>query len=112
MIIIRNNFIPFKGYLAINLFGILFCRKTAVIDDVTINHESIHSRQMPELLYIPYYIWYGIEYLIRLLVLRNHKKAYRSISFEQEAYEHETDMEYLHDRKWYAWLKYLKVGKS
>ena len=108
MKIIRNNFIPFKGYLAINLFGILFCRKTAVIDDVTINHESIHSRQMLEMLYIPYYIWYGLEYLIRLLILRNHKKAYRSISFEQEAYANEGDMEYLKNRKLYSSFKYLK----
>ena len=108
MKIIRNNFIPFKGYLAINLFGMLFCRKTAVIDDVTINHESIHSRQMLEMLYIPYYIWYGLEYLIRLLILRNHKKAYRSISFEQEAYANERDMEYLKNRKIYSSFKYLK----
>lgn len=112
MLIIRNNIIPFKGYLAINLFGILFCRKTAKIDEVTINHESIHSKQMMELFYIPYYIWYGLEYLIRLLILRNHKKAYRSISFEQEAYEHERNMNYLKERKWYAWWKYLKVRQA
>ena len=108
MKIIKNNFIPFKGYLAINLFGILFCRKTAVIDVVTINHESIHSRQMLEMLYIPYYIWYGLEYLIRLFILGNHKKAYRSISFEQEAYSKEGDMEYLKNRKLYSSFKYLK----
>ena len=56
MKIVRNSIIPFNGYLAINLFGILFCRKMAVIDAVTINHESIHSKQMLELLFIPYYI--------------------------------------------------------
>ena len=27
MIIIRNNIIPFKGFAAINLFGVLFVQK-------------------------------------------------------------------------------------
>lgn len=40
MIIIRNNIIPFKGFSAINLFGILFVRKDAVISEKTINHEK------------------------------------------------------------------------
>lgn len=31
MKIIRNNLIPFKGYKAINLFGILFASEDAVV---------------------------------------------------------------------------------
>lgn len=87
-----------------NLFGILFVRKNAVIGSVTINHEGIHSAQMKEMLYIPFYIWYGIEWLVRLLCYWNFHKAYRNISLEQEAYEHETDMQYLEHRRHYAWL--------
>lgn len=34
-----------------------------------------------------YYAWYGIEYLIRLIVYRDSDKAYRMIAFEQEAYD-------------------------
>lgn len=29
MKIVRNHFIPFKGFMAVNLFGILFVRKEA-----------------------------------------------------------------------------------
>ena len=40
MKIIRNNIIPFPGFKAINLFGVLFVKNNAKIDDVTINHED------------------------------------------------------------------------
>lgn len=34
MKIVRNNIIPFKGYKAVNLFGILFVRGDSVIGSV------------------------------------------------------------------------------
>ena len=105
MKIIYNNIIPFKGYKCINLFGILFARKGVRIDDRTINHESIHTAQQKELLYIIFYILYLVEYVIKSIILFCH--AYRDISFEQEAYYYEKDMDYLKNRKHYAWIKYL-----
>lgn len=105
MKIIKNNYIPFKGYVAMNLFGILFTRKDN-LSDVVINHEYIHTKQMREMLYIPFYIWYGIEWLIRLF---NSGNPYRNISFEREAYANEYDMDYANNRKPYAWLKYINV---
>lgn len=105
MKVIYNNIIPFPGYKAINLFGILFARKGSNIDDVTINHESIHTEQMKEMLYILFYIWYIIEWIIRLFKKGN---AYRNISFEQEAYDNENNLDYLKTRKHYGWFKYLE----
>ena len=105
MKIVRNNYIPFKGFKAMNLFGYLFCRKDAVIGSTTINHESIHTAQMKEMLYVFFYLWYGIEWLIKWAMYRNSKKAYRSILFEKEAYKHEDNMKYLEYRKHYAWLE-------
>lgn len=104
MIIIRNKIIPFEGFKAINLFGILFVRENANIDDRTINHEEIHTAQMKEMLYIFFYLWYLIEWLIRLFGKGN---AYRKISFEKEAYNNENDETYLTKRKHYNWLKEL-----
>lgn len=66
MKIIRNNILPFGRYKVLNLFGLLFVKKNAIIGPIVINHESIHTAQMKEMLYIPFYIWYGIEWLIRL----------------------------------------------
>ena len=49
MKIIINNILPPKGFKCINLFGILFCRKQ--LNKIDINHETIHTKQMQELLY-------------------------------------------------------------
>lgn len=108
MKIIRNNIIPFKGYKAINLFGILFVRNDAVVGSVDINHEEIHTEQMKEMLYVFFYLWYGIEWLVRLIQYRDAHKAYRNISFEREAYINQRSMGYLQGRGRYAWVKYLK----
>lgn len=53
MKIIYNKLIPFKGFAAINLFGVLFARKECKpLSERTINHEAIHTAQMRELLYV------------------------------------------------------------
>ena len=107
MKIIYNDFIPFKGYKAINLFGFLFTRNIYTISDVDINHESIHTEQMKEMLYIPFYIWYMIEWLIRLVSYGDAKLAYKTISFELEASSNQQDENYLKNRKRFAWFKYI-----
>ena len=106
MKVIRNKFIPFSGFAAINLFGILFVRENVELTDQTLNHEQIHTEQMKEMLYILFYLWYFIEWLIRLFT--NPGQAYRSISFEQEAYAKESDFSYLSARKRFSWIKYLR----
>lgn len=105
MKIVINNIIPFKGFKCINLFGILFCRKQ--LDKIDINHETIHTKQMQEMLYIFFYLWYVVEYLIRLVIYRNTKLAYKNISFEREAYQNQYNLDYLSNRKHYNWFNYL-----
>ena len=100
----RNNIIPFKGFKAINLFGILFVRGDAVIDKVTLKHEEIHTAQMKELCYVFFYLWYFVEWIIRLFGEGN---AYRNISFEQEAYANENNLNYLEERNHFSFLNYL-----
>ena len=104
MKIIRNNIIPFSGYKAMNLFGVLFVRGNARIDDITLNHEKIHTAQIKEMLYVFFYVWYVIEWLIRL----PKGNAYRNISFEREAYANDKDPNYLNTRKVFAFLKYME----
>lgn len=100
MKIIFNRFIPFKGFYAINLFGILFVRgKKRPISQSILRHEQIHSAQIKELGYLLFYILYFIEWLIKLLGRGN---AYRRISFEIEAYAHQHDPNYLKKRKRFA----------
>lgn len=126
MKIIRNKFIPVPGFKAINLWGFVFARKDAVIYNTTINHEAIHTRQIAEVMalfaipfmlfniplawLIPwvfsYYILYIVEFLIRFAIIRNWKAAYRSISFEREAYANEIDDGYLIGRGVFGFVRY------
>ena len=71
------------------------------------NHESIHWEQQKEMLGILFYVWYGIEYLVRLIQYRDGDKAYRNISFEREANIFEQCDWYLDGRCRYAWLAFL-----
>ena len=70
-----------------------------------INHESIHFQQALELGVIPFYIFYLIEFLIKLPFYG--AKAYENISFEREAYGNDKDLNYLKTRKRYNWIKKL-----
>jgi hypothetical protein len=108
MKIIRNNIIPFTGYKAMNLFGVLFVRGNARIDDITLNHEKIHTAQIKEMLYIFFCLWYVIEWLIRL----PKGNAYRNISFEREAYDNQYDLNYLKSRKRFDFAKYIKQTRA
>lgn len=108
MKIIRNNIIPFRGFTAINICGVLFVRKSSAVTPRLLNHEAIHTVQMREWLYVMFYVLYILEWLVRLVQYRNCKEAYRNISFEREAYACQLDMEYLETRRHYATFKYLK----
>lgn len=106
MKVIYNKILPFKGFSAINIFGILFAREEyRPLSNKVLNHEAIHTAQMKELLYIPFYILYGCEYLYNLIKYMDSYRAYKAISFEKEAYKYERDFNYLNNRKKYAEFK-------
>lgn len=105
---IYNNYIPVKGFVAINIFGFLFIRKGCSVTERVLNHEAIHTAQMKELLWLPFYLFYFMEWLVRLVQYRNCEKAYRNISFEREAYACQYDMKYLETRRHYSTFKYLR----
>lgn len=72
-----------------------------------LRHERIHTRQMLELLILPFYLWYGIEWLLRLVQTRSALRAYLRLSFEREAYAYQSSPDYLKHRRPYAWLLML-----
>jgi hypothetical protein len=97
------------GYRAITLcpFGICYRSGEVRDDPVTRNHELIHWQQQREMLCLLFYPGYILEYLIKLIRFRDHQKAYRGISFEQEASKYEGDPEYLTRRKPYRWVRFM-----
>lgn len=80
-------------------------------DKVLLNHEQIHLAQQKELLVIPFFLFYGVNYLVNLMRFRNHHKAYREIIFEKEAYQNERNLSYLQTRKGYSFMKH-REGNS
>jgi hypothetical protein len=67
----------------------------------------IHARQQLEMLWLFFFLWYVIEYLIKRIRYRDHDKAYRSISFEKEAFLNDSKPGYPDNRKSFSWRKYL-----
>lgn len=105
MTVIPNPLIPFKGYKCINLFGLVFVRSGKTVTATDIRHEAIHTAQMRELLYLPFYLWYVLEWLVRLLAFQGTRQSYRRIRFEREAYAHQDEENYLQERRHFAYLR-------
>jgi len=76
-------------------------------DTVLLNHEKIHLKQQLELLILPFYLWYILEFVFRFIQYRNWQTAYKNISFEKEAYLNEGNLHYLNERRFWRFLKYL-----
>ena len=98
MKVICNKFIPFKGYKCVNLFGVLFVRRGCTMTAADYRHEAIHTAQMRELLYVPFYVLYVLEWLVLWAKYRDAHTAYRHIRFEREAYAYQSDADYLKTR--------------
>ncbi|GAB6982485.1 hypothetical protein [Prevotella dentasini] len=104
MKIFRTRYFPPKNFDAINVLGCLFAHPDVPLTSEIINHERIHTRQMTEMLVLPFYIWYVVEWLLRLTMKG---RAYYNISFEREAYRNMHDLTYLRRRPPFAWVRYL-----
>jgi len=96
-------------FVAITLWpiGIFFNSEYWRESFVTRRHEKIHWEQQKEMLGILFYVWYGIEYLIKLFIYSNHSDAYRAISFEREARAFEHAVGYPKIRNRYFWIAFL-----
>jgi len=108
MFVIVSKYLIPKGFRGITLFPFIVVSELDLKQNqVMVNHEKIHIRQQLELLILPFFIWYGMEFLVRFLISRDKGKAYRNISFEREAYANEKDLNYLKQRSFWRFLKYV-----
>lgn len=128
----------FKGYSTITVGCFVFTKQSKEeMTEKTLNHESIHIRQWSEvsiastlfftlltlfanfpiawILISPaiYYLLYMAEYLCRLIrclsIENSPHSAYRSISFEREAYGNECISSYLDTRPFFEFIKYYFI---
>ncbi len=108
-LIVAKYLIP-KGYRGLALFPFVFVKYSLdKKNEVFINHERIHLCQQLELLVIPFFICYIIEFFLRMIQFKNIDLAYRNISFEREAYANEKNLDYIKQRSFWRFLKYIKV---
>lgn len=69
-----------------------------------VNHERIHLAQQREMLVVPFYLAYVLNFIWNLIRMR--PRPYRDIKFEREAFQNEADPTYLETRKFWAWINY------
>ena len=84
----------------------------AIITAILLLSLGVSSLWLLTLLAFPFlffYLWYVIEWFIRIFI--NGNKAYVSLSFEREAYGNAYNMDYLKTRKPFSWLKYMVKQK-
>lgn len=129
MKIIKNKYIPFGKFDAMNILGFLFVKGDTKLDDELINHEAIHTVQQYEIMTISALValvlsnifasWWYLLIVIAMpiaiyllawfieLVLPPYDSAYKDSPFEREAYLNQHDPMYLAKRPIGATLKYV-----
>jgi hypothetical protein len=95
------------AYSAISLFVLIIFIDRKFITPEIVNHEKIHFWQQVELIFVFFYLLYGLFYLYNRIRLKEHDASYRGIPFEKEAYANEDDLYYLKNRKLWAWTKHV-----
>ena len=112
-----NKLIPFKGFLAMNLYGVIFVRDeyqdrwyNSPMTKYYINHEYIHELQALDfckIKWIGYTIYYIIYFFmwIKEILVPPYNKAYKDIRFEREAYRYQMDLDYPEIRLKFAEFK-------
>ena len=107
LLIVTKYLIP-KGYRGLTVFPFVFVsQQSEKHNAVLMHHERIHLRQQMELLVLPFFVWYTIEFFLKWVWYRDRKKAYRNIIFEREAYDQEKNFAYLKSRSFWRFLKYF-----
>jgi hypothetical protein len=102
-----------KRTIGVTIFPFIFLKKSYFdkqpkeVLETTINHEKIHIKQQIELLVVFFYLWYFLEYYVKNFKYTFKEDVYMNLSFEREAYENESNKDYLKTRKFWSFIKYL-----
>ncbi len=108
MFVLVIKYLTPKGFRGLTLYPFVFLKDKSDKENVVLlNHERIHIRQQIELLILPFYVWYSLEYLVRLIQYKDRNLAYRNISFEREAYHNEKNLYYVKQRSFWRFMNYL-----
>jgi hypothetical protein len=113
VIVLVNKYLLANGFRAMSLWPFVILKDKALAKDcVFMNHERIHLYQQTELLVLPFYLWYFLEFLLRWYQYKKPYLAYKNISFEREAYANESDLNYFRKRHLWNFINYLVKIKT
>lgn len=134
MRIVRNKYIPFGAFDAMNILGFLFVKEDTILDDEIINHEAIHTAQQHEIMTASALValamsnifssWWYLLVVIAMpiaiyllawfveLLLPPYDSAYKDSPFEREAYRNQYDPEYLAKRPLFAWVSHILKNRK
>ena len=77
MILIVSKYLVPKGFRGLTVSPFVVLRERNAQDYlVLMNHERIHLRQQIELLVLPFFVLYGLDYLVKLIRYRDKNLAY------------------------------------
>lgn len=108
MFLVVSKYLLPKGFNGLTVFPFVFLREHRLGSNVVLlNHERIHLRQQLEMLVVPFFVWYALEFLWRWMQTGNRHTAYHAIGFEREAYANEKDPDYLKARSFWGFWKYV-----
>lgn len=104
MIVIRG--INFKTIEGIALWPFVLVRSKNPSERLLL-HERIHLQQQLEMLILPFYIWYILEWAVKWARYKDANRAYYEIGFEREAYAHDRNPGYLKTRRFWNFIPYI-----
>lgn len=111
MIVVFKHFF-YRNYVGLSLWPFIFLKNTDLKHDhVLINHERIHLQQQKELLILPFYIFYLVEWILKSIHYLDFYEGYQNISFEREAYANEKDLSYPKSRPAFGFIKHIILKK-
>lgn len=84
----------------ITLYPFIFLEKTVHESQSVFRHEWIHIEQIQHYGFFRFYISYFLEFFALWIGLSNRRNAYRSISWEKDAYALESKV-LIPDKKYY-----------
>lgn len=107
MLLVFPHLFP-SSFNALAVWPFIILKEGALKEDpYLIQHERIHLRQQLEMLWIFFFLFYLIEFFVKLIIYKKPKLAYHNLSFEREAYTHEHDLDYIGRRPFWNFVKYL-----
>lgn len=101
---LTKMFSVFISVYAITLYPFIILSED--VDEYTMNHEMIHFEQQKELFVIGFYFLYTYDFIKGIIKYGNTDMAYFRIRFEQEAYNNQNNLGYIHNRNRKHWKNY------